>query len=731
MVHTASLSPEPFRRRGLLVPRRPIVGLCVLALFVSSQRALAAPEAGPRLSSGVRRIDNSSADSSPASNTPVSVSAEAPASTHRKGPAPREPRSTLPEGVVAPAPDARARRRVALGRTLEDRQAPKNDPELKALAEAEKTLFESSLRGITPGWSWLPDETANEGETEVSATGLPPPPPSPPLDADGSGSQLAADAEWLRSLSMPDLPVRMDERVVKYLKFYRDTDKGQTIAHVWAKKAGRFAPALRAEFSKAGLPKDLIWLSLIESGHNPTIKSPAGAVGLWQFIPESARMYGLVVDRWVDERLDPARSTQAAIRFLSDLYQRFGSWELAMGAYNMGYAGMSRAIQKYNTNDFWQLSRYEAGIPWETTLYVPKIFAIAIVMNNKRAFGIDDVTPDPPESFDTLLVKPGQSLGEVASAAKLSSAEFKELNPQLLRERTPPGQQKAGRWQVRVPAGTGSAVLAELSRKSDERFTPYRTRFGDTLEAVAEEFGVDAGELGSLNGLGSSERLRTGTLLMLPQGAHPTPPTGRRVVVVPPGSFKYSARRRVFYEVRTGDDLASIATAFGVQQSELTLWNTLDPRARLHSGMVLQIYVDRQRSLDTVRHVPEPQAVVLVAGTPEFYDHYEALNGRVRLVVVCEEGDTLASLGKRYGMSVGSMERVNRRSRRDPLAAGEKIVVYAEQSQAPTAAQSDGGPLALGQPDAPHPELLPRPSTLLPGGAPRSADVPATTKTLD
>ena len=99
---------------------------------------------------------------------------------------------------------------------------------------------------------------------------------------------------------------------------------------------------MKAEFRRAGLPTDLVWLSLIESGHNPTIRSPAGAVGLWQFMAQSGQMYGLTVDRWVDERRDPARSTQAAARFLDDLYRRFGSWELAMGAYNMGYAGMAR-----------------------------------------------------------------------------------------------------------------------------------------------------------------------------------------------------------------------------------------------------------------------------------------------------------------------------------------------------------------------------------------------------
>ncbi|HEY6728769.1 MAG TPA: LysM peptidoglycan-binding domain-containing protein [Polyangiaceae bacterium] len=713
-----------------------IAALFASSAFVHTSIAEAEPDAqpgpGPQLNSGVRRVDSDAPARPEAAAAPAGGPTPAQPRSHRTGPAPREPRATLPEGVPRGEPDTRARRRVALGRTSEERQVSSNDPELRALAEAEKTLFESSLHGLEPGWSWLPDGGAAPGVTEVSASGLPPAPPAAPIEV--SAQQLATDAEWLRSLAMPDLPVRMDERVVKYLKFYRDSEKGRAIAHVWAKKSGRFAPALRAEFVKAGLPKDLIWLSLIESGHNPTIKSPAGALGLWQFIPASAKMYGLTVDRWVDERLDPLRSTQAAIRFLSDLYQRFGSWELAIGAYNMGYGGMSRAIQKYNTNDFWQLARYEAGIPWETTLYVPKILAIAIVMNNKKAFGIDGVMPDPPERFDTLLVKPGQSLHDVAAAARVSSAELEQLNPQLLAGRTPPaveGNASAPpRWPVRLPAGSGVEARERLSALASEEHGAYRARFGDTLQSIAEEHSIGADALAALNGLDKTEHLRTGTVLLLPARARAVKPNGRRVVVVPEGTFLYRARRRVFYEVRSGDSLPAIASAFGVQQTELLGWNALDAAARLHDGMMLQVFVDRERSLDAVRHVTEEQALVLVAGTPAFYDHFEALNGRVRLVVVCKEGDTLAALGSRYGMSVGSMERVNRRSRNDALLVGEKVVVYTENPAAAGVAVGASAPVALGQVSAPHPEFLPGRATGGPSGA-APAQRPARATTLD
>ena len=686
-----------------------VIGALVHPAPAQAEKLVGEKSDGPQLSSGVRRVEIPSAAAAKAS--PESALRRAgdevrrdgkPA--HQRGPAPRKPSATLPEGVRPPEPDARARRRVALGLTAEERRVPAPDPELRALHEAEQTMFASRLRGVTPGWSWLPEPELTRGVTELSDTGLPPSVLERP-EAD-EGRQLAVDAEWLKSLAMPDLPVRLDERVVQYLKFYRDSEKGRAIAHVWAKKAGRYAPALRAEFSKAGLPKDLIWLSLIESGHNPTIRSSAGALGLWQFIASSARMYGLTVDRWVDERLDPARSTQAAIRFLSDLHQRFGSWELAMAAYNMGYGGMSRAIQKFNTNDFWQLSRYEAGIPWETTLYVPKILAIAIVMNNKRAFGIDHVAPDPPESFDTVLVPPGQSLSDVAAAAKLSESQVQALNPQYLAARTPPGKREV-RWPVRLPPGTGKAAAREMAEPDQApSYSAYRVRFGDTLQAIAEDHGTSEDALAKLNGIRAGERLRTGTILLMPKGLAAASAVGRRVVAVPPGNFQYTSRDRVFYEVRQGDSLAAIASAFGVTQAELVAWNALDSAARLHAGMVFQVFVDKRRSLDDVRHVVEQEAMVLVTGTQEFYEHHEALNGRTRLVISCKEGDTLASVGKRYGMSVGSMERVNRRSRRDPLSPGDRVVVYAAGTR-PSSTPNGAEPVALGSATAPHPELLP------------------------
>ncbi len=599
-------------------------------------------------------------------------------------------------------------------------KAGKPDPELRALSEADKVLFPKPLEGARPGWSWnLPKPVAGDS-TEVVASG--PPPGARVIEKTKEEQVTASDARWLKSLTMPNLPVRMDARVIKYLKFYRDSARGRAIARVWAKKSGRYAPAIKAELAKAGLPTDLVWLSLIESGHNPTIRSPAGAAGLWQFIPESGRLYGLTIDRWVDERLDPLRCTQAAIRYLSDLHRRFGNWELAMAAYNMGYGGLSRAIRKFNTNDFWELSRYEAGIPWETTLYVPKILATAIVMNNKKAFGLADVTPDPPVRFDTVLVKPGVSLDKVAAAAEIPSDELQKLNPDYLASRTPPEAPpgKNGMWPVHVPAGKGVVASQKLAKaKGLDDLEPYVVRFGDTVKSIAALRGTSEYRIRRVNGIARGESLSPGTVLLVPPSSRGAEDTdGEEVVVVPPREFRYRDRRRVFYKVLSGDTLGRIARAFSVTRSELVAWNSLDKSARLQSGMVLQVFVEKNADLAHVRHINERQTRVLVAGTHDFFDYFEGRKGKRRMLVTVKKGDTLARIGRRYGMSVGWMERVNRCSRRKLLHPGDKLVVYADRDQVDDREGGDDASVKT----APLPAVAaPRPGALPPAAGSAAA----------
>jgi membrane-bound lytic murein transglycosylase D len=624
--------------------------------------------------------------------------------SHKLGRAPRRPNPSLPKGAARSEPNAVIRRSVAGGRTAEDAKAGKPDPELSALRDAERVLFPRPLSGVVSGFDWNLPKAAGSSP-DVVASGLP---PDGRLEPSREQSDAATTAEWIRSLALPNLPVRLEARVVRYLKFYRDNPRGKTIARIWAKKSGRFAPALRAELAKAGLPTDLVWLSLIESGHNPTIHSPAGAAGLWQFMPDSGRLYGLTVDRWVDERLDPRRATEAAILYLSDLYRRFGNWELAMAGYNMGHGGMSRAIKKFNTNDFWELCRHEAGIPWETSLYVPKIFAIAIVMKNKRAFGIADVKPDAPERFDTVLVRSGTGLDAIAKAARLSEKRLAELNPQLLANRVPPAppQTREKTWSVRVPSGRGVSATAALAKTTLPDHDVRRFRQGDTVESIAKERGVSEAVLSDLNGLARSETIETGTVLLVPKSKRSGAEAAPDAVVVPSRTFDYPGHERVFYEVQPGDKLVKIAAALGVTRADLESWNAIDPSARLQPGLILQAWVRDSHDLSRVRVIPADNTRVLVAGTPEFIDYFEGQNGKQRVVVLARDGETLAQIGKRYGLSSGWMERINRMSRRSKLRAGQKVVVYVKKG-AVSGVPDDSKAAPLPPVEAPAPSALP------------------------
>ena len=659
---------------------------------------------------------------------PEKVSAHA---THQKGKPPHKVASTLPTGSPRATPDRAARQQIANGLTDEDLRAGKDDPELRSLRAAERVLFPRPLPGILPGWSWdLPEAIGSDGP-EVITQGAP---TLRPGEVRHDAVDGAPDAAWLKSLTMPNVPVVLNDYVIKYLRFYRDSPSGKAIARVWAKKSGRYAAAMRGELSRAGVPTDLVWLSMIESGHNPTIVSPAGAAGLWQFMPDAGRTYGLTVDRWVDERLDPERSTQAASRYLSDLYRRFGSWDLAIASYNMGYGGLARSIRKYNSNDFWELVRYEAGIPWETTLYVPKIFALAIVMNNKRAFGLDTVEPDPPESFDVVLVGPSVALADVARAAGISESATLASNPGFLAGRTPPwvpGSTKPS-WRVHVPTGKGVECTAALARLAgdDDALQAYVTKFGDTVESIANSHGVSEARLRALNHVEPKEVLAAGSVLLVPRAARAAVATpSDEVVVVPPREFAYAERTRLFYRVLPGDTLSRVASAFQVSVADIGLWNALDEGARLQSGMALQLFVDKGKVF-AARTITPSETHVLVAGSPEFYDYFEGQNGRKRVVVSAHENDTLATLGKRYGMTVGSMERINRRSRTDKLHAGESVVVYVDRGRAVLPHKEDlEGDLASGtllplEPalDAPSAEVPDVPSLAKGGPAALPAD---------
>jgi membrane-bound lytic murein transglycosylase D len=490
--------------------------------------------------------------------------------------------------------------------------------------------------------------------------------------------------------------VRWSQRLVDYLVFYRDDPRGRSIMAGWLEAQGRYRDMIVAHLRKAKLPEDLIYVAMIESSYDPNTLSRAGALGLWQFMPEAGKIYGLRRDRWVDERRDPYRSTIAQMDYFADLYQRFGDWHIALASFNVGYGAMLRSIARYNTNDLYQLCAYENAVPWETCWYTPKVLATAIVGRNRAAFGFDKLKVDAPEVWDDVAVPTSIPLSVIARAAGVDESVIKRLNPQLRQNRTPPGEPG---YLVRVPQGKKADTarrIAELQSDWDG-FDAYVVAHGERLEDVATTYGMSTLSLKRLNGIQHESEVEGGTVLVVPRISadqreknkakakaklHTSGVDQRDgeplLVPVLDKDATIAGKKRVFYRVVTGDSLQSVADAFGLKRSEMAKWNGLEPEAKIHPRMVLVAWVSDEFDADKrkITLLDETQLVVVTRGSPEHMDLAEARVGRVRTEYVAQGKEKLGDIAKKFGMGSHDLARINRISYDKVLAKGDKIIVY-------------------------------------------------------
>lgn len=492
-------------------------------------------------------------------------------------------------------------------------------------------------------------------------------------------SSVPPDVAWLQGLALPDFPVRWDEQLVELLSHYRDSERGRAHIKAWIERSGRYQEMLRAKLRAAGLPEDLMYVAMVESGFDPQAKSGVGAVGMWQFVGPTAGEYNLRVDRWADQRVSPEHATDAAIAFFSDLHHRLGSWPLSMAAFNMGYGALVRSIRKYNSNDFWVLAGLEAGLPYETVTYVAKVTACAIVAKNPERFGLTGLSMEAPVATSLVRAPGGIGLGRIARAAGISVAQLAELNPELKRRRLPPD---ALTWDVRLPSDKLARFQARWPEV--EAVTPshrkHLLRLGETLSDLAAMYGTTEARLRLLNDLEMNSDARAGQTLLVPDVV-PTPPAPDKqaepaVVAVPAAKFKYADRKRVFYKVTSTDTLDDIGRFLGVSTEELQRWNNVSPDANLTSGMYLQAFVPKRKDLSQVVVMTPDEVKTLVVGSEAFFAYHETQQNRERIRYRVKEGDTLASIAERFGLSVGSIARINRFSRYSKIEPDAEIILY-------------------------------------------------------
>jgi len=445
------------------------------------------------------------------------------------------------------------------------------------------------------------------------------------------------------------IPLDMNAEVQKALQLFKGQQKEFFLNSY--RRSGRYRPAIVKALKEAGLPEELSWLPLIESGFKVNALSRARALGMWQFIASTGYKYGLKRGQWVDERMDPERSTEAAIAYLKELHQIFGDWQTVLAAYNCGEGRVLRCINKQKINyldHFWDLYK---KLPQETAFYVPQFLAVLHILHDPKAHGFTLPPVDDEIEAEVVTINRQVSLQTMAQQIGVSDEVLKELNPALRRSVTPPRP-----YDFRVPAGKSAVLLAELDNIPQwqppplptRTYVTHRVRKGETLSSIARRYGTSVQAVMALNHLKSSRYIKTGWNLKIrttegyAASAHKSVPQTSSSRATPRAG-KPSVTTK--YVVQKGDSLWKIANRFNTTTQEIQSMNGLH-NSHLTIGQVLVISRDSQESAS--------------AGT----ETYKVL-----------KGDSPYIIAQKHRMDLADLLRMNKLTPRSTIFPGQILVV--------------------------------------------------------
>lgn len=408
-----------------------------------------------------------------------------------------------------------------------------------------------------------------------------------PLSEETPSEETRRTAEEVVKQEANDFPVVLNDAVLSCVDLYRGRLRDWMAAAL--SRGGRYLPRIREIFAEEGIPQDLAYVALVESGFRPQALSRARARGVWQFISATGRRYGLQQDWWVDERSDPEKATRAAARYLKTLYALFGDWNLALAGYNAGEAKVLRAITRYRTNDFWRLTRTRS-LRRETKNYVPLIHAAIVVAKAPEKYGFE-ITPQTLPAFEMTLVEGAVDLRVIAECAGTTLEEVQLLNPELRRLATPAN----ATFPLKVPEGLAAELAECLAAIPAEKRVHFRTHVvarGQTLSTIAARYGARTRDIADANGISLTRRLSVGAELIIPVDPRATAAPVRRGVAQPQPAPPLSSQGesvRITYRIKPGDTLAGIASQYRTTVRALQSWNGLRG-TRIAAGDRLTIY---------------------------------------------------------------------------------------------------------------------------------------------
>jgi membrane-bound lytic murein transglycosylase D len=380
---------------------------------------------------------------------------------------------------------------------------------------------------------------------------------------------IVAKARTELATTKSDLPLVVNDYVAGFINFFANSQRGHnTLLHSF-QRSGRYRAMIQRVMSDEGVPQDLIYLAVAESGFQPqAVNRRSRAGGMWQFMPTGN--YGLTRNGYTDERFDPEKSTRAYARYMKYLYNQLGDWYLAMAAYDWGAGNVQRAVQKTGYADFWELYKRN-NLPGETKNYVPEILAAIIIANNPHQYGFDDFTLDPPVLTDTVTVNYSVDLRLVSDLLDAPVDELMALNPSMLRLTTPPD----AAFDLHLPAGTATLFedrIAQIPEAKRSSWRYHRVTQDDTLASVARTYRVSVSELAAANQLDERESVQ-----------------GIEALVVPVAPAAAPSLRTLLYTTRKGDTLVTIADRFGVSLEQLRRWNQIASGTKVEAGRRLHV----------------------------------------------------------------------------------------------------------------------------------------------
>ena len=472
--------------------------------------------------------------------------------------------------------------------------------------------------------------------------------------------KVRAQAEAEIKTTKSDLPLMLNDQVAMFINYFSSTKGRHTLEHGLT-RAGRYREMISQTLKQEGVPQDLIYLAMAESGFQPLAVSRASARGMWQFMSGSGALYGLDRNWWVDDRQDPQKSTQAAAHYLKDLYAQLGDWYLAMAAYNSGAGTVQHAVERTGYADFWEL--YHRGVlPQETRNYVPIIVAVTIMAKNPAQYGLEKVVPDNPVPMDQATINYPVDLRLVAECLDTSVTTLQELNPSLLRMTTPKDQT----FTLHLPAGSKDkyeTAIALIPPDMRTFWRYHRVEYGESLAAIARKYHTSTGVIAEANNLPDDD-VRAGSKLIIP---------------IAPGkagdTVAYS-RKATHYKVRKGDTVGSIADDFEVPVDKLRKWNHLHGNT-VAVGRTLVIYKPvgegTGSEVASAGKDPAPSASGKKAKSAKSGSKSAAGTQSATFHKV-KPGETLSGIAESYNTTVASLKKNNANLSAN-LRPGEVLVI--------------------------------------------------------